>query len=596
MEGDAFQRNILAVADLVSSNTNKQDSSEVPKEEVSSELQNPFELPETDEELQELARQYETLGTGYDGKVKPRQEKNRLYYAPKTLDGKSTSSNYIFSSFEQFIPQALAETPEPVVWSDDTPEGKQESDDLKTMLQYHATIFSFRALLSKVLRQWNIYFTGILKFGWDKRTSEITVKLKRPRNFIFDPDGWIDVHGHFHGRFIGERIPISAKDAIETYGNKEYISEKVGGKLGTMITVTEWWNDDYCFTTFMNKVLDKHVNEYFNYDEDGEQQPNHFAVPLMPYLFLSIFSLEEEPLDITNLTEQAIPNQDRINERDMQISKNLASSNNSVLVSGKAFTVEAAAQVVDSFYESGFLWVPNGDLENAVKRLPANDLPSAIFTSQENDKNSLQQMMGVLGTSAQPKAEDTTAHGMVLNQSFDTTRTGQISDALERYAESMYGWCTQLYHVFYDEEHYSAIMGTGRAINFTEMSKDKLSNRKFVVTVAPNSMKPRDEVSEMNQATQLAEAGWLDPINLYKKINDSDPLATAKMVTLFRINPQAYYQQFFPDQQQPQGQGGQPPPQGGNVQPEQGGASEPAQPIQAPASNAELSNAPLPKM
>ena len=73
-------------------------------------------------------------------------------------------------------------------------------------------------------------------------------------------------------------------------------------------------------------MLDKHKNEFFNYDlkgktteeNEGEEEVikghNHFAKPKMPYTFLSIFSLQEQPHDITNLIEQNISNQDQIND------------------------------------------------------------------------------------------------------------------------------------------------------------------------------------------------------------------------------------------------------------------------------------------
>ena len=55
-------------------------------------------------------------------------------------------------------------------------------------------------------------------------------------------------------------------------------------------------------------------------------------------------------------------------------------------------------------------------------------------------------------------------------------------------------------------------------------------------------------------AIDLANKGWLDPINLFKKLNYPDPMETAKMVTMFRVNPQAYAQTFFPENQPVPGQ------------------------------------------
>ena len=84
--------------------------------------------------------------------------------------------------------------------------------------------------------------------------------------------------------------------------------------------------------------------------------------------------------------------------------------------------------------------------------------------------------------------------------------------------------------------------------------------RQFVVTVMPDSMTPKDEITEQNQAINLANSGWLDPINLYKKLNDPNPMETAKMVTLFKVSPELYMQTFFPENQPVIGPGANPNP------------------------------------
>ncbi|MDE1868057.1 MAG: hypothetical protein KGI08_10170, partial [Thaumarchaeota archaeon] len=401
-----------------------------------------------------------------------------------------------------------------------------------------------------------------VKHGWDAKVKDITLNVRKPQNFILDPDGYIDVYGNYVGAFLGEKIESSAKDLIEMYPNKAgYIKLKVDNKLGTPVTRTEWWTDEYCFTTFGDIVLDKHKNEFFNYAKDDEEKPlNHFSVPKMPYTFLSVFSLQEQPHDITNLIEQNIANQDRITDRDEQISKNLASANNAVALSGTSFDKETASQAMDSFYGEGFLLVPNGDVNGAVKRIPASELPSSIFKAQDNDKIALRSIFGTQGLSAIEQNEDTTARGMILNQSHDSSRIGGgIGDSLEQVADNIFNWWAQLYTVFYDEPHYGAIMGSGRAVDYVKIISNNFQ-RKFVISVSPNSMQPKDEITEMNLAVDLANSGWLDPINLFKKLNYPDPLETAKMVALWKTSPQTYVQQFFPESGQPQGAGAPNPP------------------------------------
>ena len=179
------------------------------------------------------------------------------------------------------------------------------------MLQYHADVLCLRRKLGIMLRHWSIYLVGVVKHGWDTKTNDIKTEIRKPQNFIFDPDGYIDEYGNYVGAFLGERIEKQAKDLVELFPKKKAeIIVAVNGKMGTSCVYTEWWTDEYCFSTFKDTVLDKHKNEYFNYEtteinseEDQAKyglEPetitpgqNHFATPKMPYTFLSVFSLQD---------------------------------------------------------------------------------------------------------------------------------------------------------------------------------------------------------------------------------------------------------------------------------------------------------------
>lgn len=605
---DAFQMNIDGVRDLVESGVNKVNDSGEDGEGAASDYIDVLDLPMSDKELLDLRDAWLFKSDPYDARIKPRQNKNKLYYSGRQQNSAGVgdtvvSSNLIFEAEETFIPQALSKNPEPVVWSDNTNPGKDASNDVKTMLQYHADILCLRAKLAVMVRHWSIYFIGVVKHGWDSKMNDITTEIRKPQNFILDPDGYIDEYGNYCGDYLGERIESTASDLVEMFpSHKNDIMMKVDNKPGTKVIRTEWWTDEYCFTTFQDWVLGKHKNEYFNYettekgqDEYGNKTEtatpgiNHFAVPKMPYTFLSVFSLQERPHDVTNLIEQNIPNQDRINERDLQISKNLRSGNNSIAVSGISFNIETARQAAQALEDGDPVLVPGGQVDSAIKRLPANDIPSAVFTAQENDKITLRSVFGTQGLSASPQTADTTARGEILNQNHDSSRIGGgIGDKLEQVADNIFNWWLQLYCVFYDEPHYGAIMGSGKAVDYVKLINSDLE-RKFVVSVAAGSMQPKDEVTEMNLAIDLANKGWLDPINLFKKLNYPDPLETAKMVTLFKLSPQLYYQQFFPEEPlpSPAGAGGGNPPDLNPV------PSEPEGTLAAPPSSSALSQVPI---
>lgn len=601
---DAFDENIAGAQSLVESDVNKTRMSTDIEEGVTSDYQDVLELPMSDEELLELRDEYETKSNSYYPRVKSRQQRNKLYLKGKQRNLTSNedlvvSKNLLFEATATFVPASLSENPEPVVFSDNTDEGKLASNDLKTMLQYHADILGLRQKLGVMVWQWGEYFIGAAKHGWepliDPTTGEdrgdITTELRKPQNLVLDPEGYVDEFGDFQG-WIGDRLEKPAKWFIERFPTHEtYITLKVNGKLGTKITATEWWTDDYCFTTFQDVVLDKHKNEFFNYEEEGVPTRNHFARPKKPYTFLSVFSLQEEPYDFTNLIEQNIPNQDRINDRDEQITKNLASGNNAVAISGQSFTAETADQAVKTFYEEGFLLVPDGNME-AVKRIAASPLPAGILESQESDMNSLRQIYGTSGLIPSNNPDEAVRNN-ILDTEHDSSRIGGgVGDRLEITAKNVFNWWTQLYAVFYDIPHYGAVMGNAAAVEYVKITAENF-DRKFVVSVSPNSMKPKDETAQTQMALNLANEGWLDPINLFKALDDPDPINTAKMVTLFRTNPMLYMQTFFPESAQ-QLQAAQPPiPQGNpNGQSPPDLINEPQNPS-APQASSSLSNVPI---
>ncbi len=604
---DAFELNIEGARNLVDSKINKTfvDGNADPIGELTDIL----DLPMTDTELLELKREWQSKNDGYYPKIKVRQDNNKLYYLGHQnmsagQGNKVVASNLLFEAEETFIPQALSKNPEPVVWSDNTEEGKQASTQIKTMLQYHADVLCLRKKLAVMLRQWSIYFVGVIKHGWDEKTNDIITDLRKPQNFIWDPDGYVDEMGAYCGSFLGEKIEVTAEKLCDMFPDSATaIRLKVDGKMGTLCMYIEWWTDDYSFCTFGEIVLDKHKNPFFNYDEkekatDEEIESgmesetvtpgkNHFSCPKMPYTFLSIFSLQEQPHDITNLIEQNVPNQDDINTTETQISRNVNSSNNAVIFDDKYFNVETARQGVEALNNT-FVSAILGNTEG-VKRLPASPLPSGLFENLQIKKDTLRSVFGTQGLTATNQDEEQTARGMILNESHDSTRIGgQVGDALEQVADNIFNWWLQLYYVFYDEAHYAAILGIGKAVEYTVLQKTDI-NRHFVISITPGSMKPKDEVSEMNMAIDLWNKKALDPITLFQRLDFPDPVETAKKVATWITNPMLYMQMYFPQQQQPM-QDSANPPNPNDLNPVQG---QPQPTLSAPPASPALNQVPL---
>lgn len=632
---DPFSQNIIGVTDLVQNQTNKvpSGSGESP-EGISGDKYDAFSLDLSDADLLTLRDEWEKKYATYEVKMKQVFERNLASYLGRKKDGQwlvdsdlPIAANLQFEAEETFLAAALSKNPQPVVYSDNTPEGNAIASDVKIMLQFHADQLVIRKKLGIMVRQWSIYQLGVIKPGFDKRINDVTIDNRKIQDFVFDCNGYVDAYGDFTS-YLGERITVTAEKLIELYPKKKTeILVETDSKLGSEVVYTEWWTDEFCFVTFKKVVLDKFKNPYYRYEEQMqdpmgnpvldemgqptiEQPRNHFAYPKKPFIFLSVFSLQEQPHDITGLIEQNIPNQNLITKRTDQIDFNISASNNGFAFSEDNFNQETGKQAANARRKGNPILVPSGGpIDKAIMPLQATPLPADAFNELENNKNNLRTSWGVQGITAEPQDEDQTARGMILNQSHDTSRIGGgIGMAVEQVADNVFNWLTQLYYVFYDEEHFAAVMGNAKAVEFVTISSQNL-DRQLIVSVAPDSLRPRDEVTEMNLAQALFDKGAIGPKTLLKMVNFPDPDESAADGVLYKLDPMAYFQMNFPEyaqqlqmmQQQKaqtdmanQAQGAAMSAQAeAGAAPEQANG-EPQQPVSVAPADTSLSQVPLP--
>ena len=560
--------NILGPDQLISSQINKVDDEAVKRlqEGPSDKEYDELELSMDDEELLRLKKQWEENARNYDEgeKLKQRQDANKQYYLGRQGDIATLGStvgvpdNILFESVETFLPAALSKNPEPVVFSSNDQFGVDLSNSVKGMLQYHADELNLRLKLKRMVRHWLVYYTGCLKIVWNKKTNDVDIVVVFPQNLLLDKDGYIDDKGEFHGRFIGELHTVNASELIEMFPEHEtVIAESVNGNLGTSVTYTEWSTNEYCFYTYKDTVLGKYRNPNWNYDireeaEEGleedeyemDEEPNpivpgknHLKYPRAPYLFFSVFNFGEHPHDETTLIEQNIPNQNLITDRNYQIKKNLENANNGLVVSGDHFNKEDAKEANDMVRRGKGIFVPSGDVRSAVTRLPAPALPNGLFQEMADKRNELRSISGVQGISPAGQSKEDTVRGKILSQGYDTSRIGGgISDQIAQVADGVFNYLVQMYYVYYDEPKVVNILGPRKALQYISLQRSTLiqSEASLLVSVAPDSMKPKDELSQMNMATDMWANGSLDPLSYYEMLNLPDPQKLLERWVMFK--------------------------------------------------------------
>lgn len=503
--------------------------------------------------------------------------------------------NLIFEAVETFLPIATRANPDPLVTADPSEIGQKLSRDIKGALVDLADVSKLRRKLARATRHWAIYRIGVVKVTWDVITKSIKTDIINPKRMIWDKDGYIDEGAHFVGEYIGEKKQATADKLIEMFPKKrEAIIVKCKGKLGTKLEYFEWWyrGTDLIFT-IDDTLLGKFKNPNWNYNgtvkekdpvtgeevETEVQGTNHLKEPTAPYRFLSIFSTGLQPHDETSLILQNIPLQDSVNRTNRQIEYNVEGMNNGMVVSGKAFTEDQAAQAAPFLRKGGAIRVPNGDVREAVMRFPAPALPADVFNNLNDKRNEIKNIFGTSGSTPQGLKSTESVRGKVLINQMDSSRIGGgITEQIEQLADAIYNLWVQFMFVYYDEEHFITTAGAVAGLELITLKNQNFPLLKTLsVTVKEGSLVPKDPLTQRNEAVDLWSQGAIDPLSLFKKLDFPDPVQATNQLILWQmlqkgqIQPQMYLPTFAvaggQGVGQPQGVGGPAvnPPTGGDT-------------------------------
>lgn len=512
--------------------------------------------------------------------------KHRDPYSNNTTStNNGVTDNLIFKAIETFLPVATRANPEPLVTADPSDAGQKMAEDIKVALAHEADVQQLRRKLAKMTRQWMLNRIGVLKVSWNVNLKKIETTVINPKRMLFDREGFIDERGYFVGEYLAEKKKVSADTLVQMFPKKtKEITIKCKGKMGTMLEYYEWWykGTDIIFT-LDDQMLGKFKNPNWNYDQQAsepnpelgaEAMPyikgvNHLDEPSYPYRFLAIFSTSEQPHDNTSLILQNLPQQDKINRREVQIDRNVEGMNNGMVVSGQAFTEEQASQAASALRRGIAIRVPNGDVTKAVLFPEKPALPGDVFQSLQDARSELENIFGTSGlTSEGIKSQDTVRGKIMVNQADSSRIGGGITEYIEQVADSIYNLWVQFMFVYYDEEHFITSAGAQDGMELISLKNDQFPLIKtLTVTVKEGSLVPKDPLTQRNEAIDLWSANAIDPLSLYKKLDFPNPQEATNQLILWQmlqkglIPPQSYLQSFAMAGQMPgQPQMGQPMP------------------------------------
>lgn len=515
-----------------------------------------FESSMTNEEIIKLTSKWTAEYDGYAKDIKQQQTDNVNYWVGKHYNDLTTAGtkrpltdNLIFEAVETFLPIATRATPEANVT---TTAGQQSNITkvLQPILNYQGDRTMLRMKLKGMTRDWVLYLLGCGKIIWDTQKQDFDLKKIRPRTLILDPNAEIDVDGSYNGDYLGEKKRCTASKLVKMFPNsKELIGTICQGNFGTKITYIEWWTPLDVFFTLENNVLGKFKNPHWNYDGEVEKKDaitnktkkvfvkgkNHFSQPMIPYVFLSIFNLGKQPHDETSLVWQNIPLQDTINKRYQQIDRNVESQNNGIVLSGKYFTKEQAAEAATQLSRGNPLWVPEGDIGNAYKRDQAPALSGDVFSHLRDARSELRNIFGTSGSTPEGTKAQESVRGKILINQLDSSRIGGgITEYIELLSATIYNWYVQMMYVYYTDEKEFPMQLDKNKNEMTKIVNTDFEQPVFV-KVKSGSLVPKDPLTQRNEAMDLWNAQGIDPVSFFEKLDFPNPVESAKELLIWRM-------------------------------------------------------------
>lgn len=518
------------------------------------EAEKELSLSMDDEQLDRLQSKWLSDYDSYYGKIKGRQDENEKYWLGKQygwdLQAASLIDNIIFESVETLLPLISRQVPTPLVMADNTPEGIEIANTTATVLSYIADREKLKLKIKQSVRHWSLFLMGCLKAGWDFVEDDIRISVVNPKCLIMDPMGFYD-GGEFNGRYVGERKKAPASELVRRFPSKsKEIKEMVRDNMGTEIGYIEWWTDEYVFWSVGSLILDKRKNPHWNYpeempvkivmDEFGNEAEesvalrNHFKTPKKPYSFLWVFNTGKQPHDETSLIEQTKSLQDAVNKRSRQIDKNADDTNNGWIFNN-TFDQDSANRALNALRRGGAIIAPTPQVNQSVDRMQAPPLANYVIEDMFDKREQIRNIMGVRGSTAQGIMSERTVRGKIEIKGQDIDRLSLIVEHVEQTVDHLFNLITQLMYVYYDEPHMAALVGSEQAQKYAQIEREDM-NRELIVSIKEGSMIPQDPLMRRNEAVELFQAGAIDPLTLFERLDFPNPQEMSERLAQYQ-NP-----------------------------------------------------------
>lgn len=483
-------------------------------------------------------------------------KKNTRYYLGDQLDEKRLAEyqskiivNKIFQNLDTLVPVAAANIPAPVCT---LPEGVEDdgkaidyrtyATQLEEMLLAIAQEQHLEYKLQEAVTQLELNYLAVLTYEYCEKEGEIEIEVEDSRKFLLPGDGsrdWVIKRCAKTYGDLKEEMEEGegGEDLVKKF--KGEVAEK-GGRIlnSSVLSYVKVYLPEFSFYKWGNIIWGKEKNPNWN-SEDVTK--NHWKEPKIPFIFSDLWTLQRGVYARTTNVEQTLSLQDGINKRKRQWDDNASHANGQTVAYGEAgVTKEEAATLEKNRGKPNSVTFLQHANQGAVQNMTGRALDSSVY---EDMVHSISEMDNLWGTHANLRGERTpgeeTKGGRKLLISADETRIGRIGGMLDRMSQELYNAIAQLILVHFKEPQYSTYTGADGASKQVKISSD-LIKQGLKVRVRTGSTIRKDKVAQAGQALELWRLGALDPISLFERLDDPNPLRTAERLMLFKNAPEQY--------------------------------------------------------
>lgn len=456
--------------------------------------------------------------------------------------------NEIFVATETIVSYLTSEPVGPEVYpAQDTTQSKVLASDLEKGLRGWAQKQELSREAESAIRNLLLKRVGFLQVWYDPdygKNGEIRVKSLNPDHVVIDKNAergenpaFVCVYKKNSVEELCNLFPDKKDDIIKEIGKshqQERMSQEIDWRQVWVTHYTEDGAQEGCVSYFQNLVLEKYKDPNWMYANVKKNFLDAHTKPIIP---LNYINDGMHWIDQTTPVEQASWIQEVLNKRGRQIMENADAANGMLVISSDAMSMDDAENLTGDPNQKLVIDTKGEPIGDLIDNIQGRELPSYVVEDKMDLRNTVHSIMGTppqMRGDDSSKAETLGENLMMKNQA--TGRQDLIVRALDAMYYRLFNFVVQMMVVHYTEKHFISINSNDGDFDFITLHRD-LIEKGMSVTVKGGSTLPFDKSRQEAIAMNLAKAGLIDPLNLYKDLHMDNPQKRYDSWAKFKTDP-----------------------------------------------------------